>query len=197
MEGEWYVDGGVRENVPAEMAIGHLGVTKCYVVSCAAIGVEPSTGFDAKSMLAVVMRSTEIMSDETGRDEIAYARNAGAMVVEPELRVHGALDVDPGLIRINRDYGWLRAAEAHLDAGPLEVALHRHVIELRMRAHALEIEQANGADVAEELAAVKQELRDELERVRPSLLPDDAESWWSQPERHSRDTTPVAAPSAL
>lgn len=190
MDGEWYVDGGVRENVPAEIALDHLGVTRCIVISCATAGVRPATGFDTKSMLAVMMRATEIMADETSHDEISGARRAGALVIEPEVMLHEPLTVDPGLIRINRDYGWMRAAEAHLGATPQDRALHRRLVELRLQAHALE-SRLQDDDVADwgsdpELLVVKEQLRTHLEGARPEYLPEGSEAWWATPEAHPR-----------
>ena len=140
-------------------------------------------------MLSIAFRATELLTEETERDELAYARNAGAMVIEPELNVHSSLTVDPGLIRINIDYGWFRAAEQHLDAGPTEVALHRSLIELRLKAHRLEAEHflAEGPvaeEVLRELASIKFELRTLTARVREDLLPADADHWWSGYEQH-------------
>ncbi|WP_203568721.1 patatin-like phospholipase family protein [Aestuariimicrobium ganziense] len=190
--GEWYIDGGTREYLPAEMAIGHLGASRCYVVSSGATGLQPATGFDTKSMLTVMMRATEILSDEGSRDEVAYARNAGAMVIEPEFNVHDPLTVDPGLIRIARDYGWLRAAEAHLELSRAERSIHREIIELRCHAHTLEAarlaarKSLDEPDTLDELAEVKTRIRHLLTRVRPEVLPEDAEQWWQSAEAHPR-----------
>lgn len=196
MDGEYYVDGGVRENVPVEMAIGKLGVNKAYVIGSTPTDPTAASSFATKSMLSIAFRATELLTEETERDELAYARNAGAMVIEPELNVHSSLTVDPGLIRINIDYGWLRAAEQHLEMGPLEVGVHRALIAERLAAHALEAEHFLGEgtvreDALRELARIKLEIRSLAARVRESLLPPDAAGWWDDYEQHpTAPTTP-------
>ncbi|MDU5843320.1 MAG: patatin-like phospholipase family protein [Cutibacterium avidum] len=45
LDGEHYVDGGLRENVPAEMAIGHLGVTNPYVITCSPQGASRESDY--------------------------------------------------------------------------------------------------------------------------------------------------------
>ncbi|PIF03398.1 MAG: patatin, partial [Propionibacterium sp.] len=107
---DWYIDGGVRENLPAEIAIGHLKADRTWVIVCAPAGVEPETGYDERGLPAIAARTTSILTDESLRDEVAYARTAGAFVIEPEVNVHDAITVEPALIRINYDYGWMRAA---------------------------------------------------------------------------------------
>lgn len=197
LEGEYYVDGGVRENVPAEMAF-KLGVDRCWVVSSAPSDTPDETSFATKSIAQVVARATEIMSDETERDEIAYARSAGARVIEPELPVHNPLQVDPGLIRINRDYGWLRAAEEHLELGLSQRRVHRRLIELRMEAHRMEAERfivreegtttgSHGRATEDDLralTAVKLEIADLVGRTRAEALPEGHERWWTEWEQH-------------
>ena len=105
-----YVDGGVRENLPIEMAVKHLGVTKPYVVVAQPPGLAPDD-FAAKDMVSVLLRVASITLDETFQDEVEWARAAGACVIEPHIDVHDAGTVEPALLRINRDYGWTRAAE--------------------------------------------------------------------------------------
>src|SRR5690606_8980768 len=78
---ETYVDGGVRETLPVEVAVEHLGVDRCYAVVASPKGVPRQESYADKDMLSIVLRSTAgIMSDEGLRDEVAYARNVGAVV---------------------------------------------------------------------------------------------------------------------
>lgn len=215
LEGEYYVDGGVRENVPAEMAIS-LGVDRCWVVSSAASDTPSESSFATKSIAQVVARATEIMSDETERDEVAYARSAGARVIEPELQVHTPLQVDPGLIRINRDYGWMRAAEEHLDVPEAQRQVHRRLIELRMEAHRLEAERfivrptpaATGRirpdwgateDDLRALTTTKLAIDDLVGRARQEALPEGHEQWAGDWEQHPVQPTrrpPWVSPAA-
>ncbi|MFZ1647924.1 MAG: patatin-like phospholipase family protein, partial [Gemmiger qucibialis] len=95
---ETYVDGGARENIPAELAIGQMGAARNYVISSQAMGVPRRPSMAAADVFSVVMRSTEILIDEAGRDEMAYAHSAGAVVVFPEFSVHDSMTVHPGLM---------------------------------------------------------------------------------------------------
>ena len=128
MGDEFYVDGGVRENVPVEMAVANLGVTRPYVITCNPSGT-PHSDYQTRDLVSVMMRAATIMTDELERDEVAYAKSNGAIVIEPEILVHDTMMVDPGLLRINRDYGWMRAAEAHTQTHQVQIQLHRELIE--------------------------------------------------------------------
>ncbi|WP_420174320.1 patatin-like phospholipase family protein [Luteococcus sp. OSA5] len=192
LDDEHFVDGGVRENLPAEMAIGPLGCTTTWVVTSNAPGVRPSDSYANKDMFAILMRSTEIQSDESERDEVAYARSAGAIVIEPEFDVHDALTIDPGLLRINRDYGWMRAAETHLGATTAEQALTRSIITARRRSWELERDYlVNDGQLDERelllLARLKFDLREQVPKVRPGILPEGSHLWWQHWEPHSMD----------
>lgn len=208
LDGDFHVDGGVRENVPAEMAIGQLGVDRCWVITSSPTDEPPRESYATKSMAQVMMRATQILTDETERDEIAYARSAGAKVIEPEIAVHDALQIDPGLIRINRDHGWMRAAEAHLEIGEGHRLIHRRLIELRLRAHRLEASRflptatsptaekpsATEADLRE-LASIKLEIADLIGRAHPEALPEGHDRWSTHWEEHAR--TPRRRPPWL
>lgn len=185
--GETYVDGGVRENLPAQLAIEHLDAERTYVVSSMGVGVAARQSMRDADLFAIIMRSTEILIDEAGRDELEYADRTDATVIQPELDVHDAMTVDPGLIAINIDYGWMRAAEAVLGLGDDDVARHRRIIALRMRCRRLEertLSHPQDTQVAETLARAKTEMRDAVDACDARALPDGAHHWWSSFERH-------------
>ncbi|MHA6512508.1 patatin-like phospholipase family protein [Tessaracoccus sp. Z1128] len=185
---ETYVDGGARENLPAELTIGQLGAARNYVISSQASGVPRRPSMVDADMFSVVMRATEILIDEAGRDELAYAHSAGAIVIHPELGVHDSMTVHPGLIAINRDYGWLRAAERHLGLGESAETLHRRITALRMRILRLEEQLLSNPEPARRdflgLRSAKVELRDAVRSTHGTPLPDGADSWWTTWERH-------------
>lgn len=183
-----YVDGGARENLPAELTIGHLGAARNYIISSQSQGIPRRASMVDADIFSVVMRSTEILIDEAGRDELAYAHSAGAIVIHPELAVHDTMTVHPGLIAINRDYGWLRAAERHLGLSESEEELHRRIIALRMRIirleeRVLEHAEPSGRDLIS-LRSAKVELRDSVRATHGTPLPDGAGEWWTTWERH-------------
>ncbi|RLP11992.1 patatin-like phospholipase family protein [Propionibacterium australiense] len=198
MNGEWYVDGGVRENVPVEAAVKNLGVTRPFVIVSAPAGAAPSPRAGEGDILSILFRVESIRADESERDEVAYARAAGATVIEPEILVHDAMTIDPGLLAINRDYGWIRAAEAVREAPCQSQAAHREIIRIRLRAwrlekaaleqdpHALDTDPGSVLALPGELAETKKELRAMIERTDRSFLPDGGEHWWTRFEGHPR-----------
>ena len=196
---ETYVDGGARENLPAELAIGHLGAARNYIVSSQSYGVHRRESMADADLFAIVMRSTEILIDEAGRDELAYAHSAGSIVIYPELSVHDAMTVDPALIAINEAYGWLRAAEQHLHLDAAAEARHRHIIESRLRCVKAEqsylVAETPEADVLTELRSAKHELRDAVRSAQSIPLPPGAQGWWRSWE--PRTEAPVIDPPWL
>lgn len=187
IDGEHYVDGGVRENVPAEIAIGHLGATHPYVITCSPQGSAGNKDFGARNMLDLATRSIEILTDETERDEVAYALNAGAVVIAPEVAVHSSMTVDPGLLRINRDYGWMTSARVHAQSPAADRELVNELVRLRMRGWELEKawlgETATRADM-DELERTKRRLVGAAARLPQELRPDGVESWGRELEAH-------------
>ena len=184
---ETYVDGGARENLPAEMAIGHLQAGRTYVVSSQTDGVPRKQSMAQADIFQVVMRATEILMDESGRDETAYALSADAIVIAPDIEVHEAMTVHPGLIRIHRDHGWSRAAAVVQGIDAAEQQRLSRVTRLRMRC--LRREEAWLDDLANrrallELQSAKLELRDAMARCQKHLLPEGVDQCWARFEEH-------------
>lgn len=174
---ETYVDGGVRENLPAELAIGHLRTDPTYVIASAPPGVHYDAGARDGDVMSVMMRAMNILTDESIRDEVAYAKSAGAIVIEPELNVHDPLTVSPELIAINLDYGWTRAAEACLGMPKSAETSHREIYELRLAlaGHQQPVENEAQAELVKRL-------RDKIGEAEPEALPALAHTW---PERYA------------
>lgn len=184
---EYYVDGGVRENLPVQVAVDHLAVTRCYAVVASPAGVAQRDSFATADMFEIIMRSASgIMSDELQRDEIAYARQHDAVVISPTVDVHDLVTIDPGLISIAVDYGYLRARDVVTGASPERQRLTDEIIRTRRRAWEAE-EAAFGAQTASDVdvAAVKAELRELLAAVPAEELPAGADRWWQEWERHT------------
>lgn len=137
---EHYVDGGVREVLPVEVVLARRHVGRCYAVLASAQGVPREESYATRDLLSIVLRSTVgIMADEVVREEAARARAAGAVVIAPEIDVHDAMVVDPGLTAIAMDYGWSRAAQAVGGATTEECRAVREIVELRRRTWAWEV----------------------------------------------------------
>jgi predicted acylesterase/phospholipase RssA len=114
--GENYVDGGVRAIVPAEAAIT-AGADIIYVVPCspepASAAAAPASGW---RLFDIANRSVDLLLTENARTgqppHVATGAAAPTMhVIAPDWDVHDGSVVDPGLITINQDYGWMRAAD--------------------------------------------------------------------------------------
>ena len=187
LAGESYVDGGVRENLPAQVVLDHLGVTDCYAVVASPSGVAAMESYASADIFSIIMRSASgIMSDELQRDEIAYARSRGVTVIAPTVDVHDLVTIDPGLIAIAVDYGYLRARDVVTGATPGRQRLTDQIIRTRRRAwETEEAAFAHSAASDADVAAVKADLRELLARVPQSELPAGAEAWWQSWERHT------------
>lgn len=204
LAGEHYVDGGTRETLPAEVVLEHHRVDRCFAVVAAPPGVAPEGSFAGRDILSIVLRSTAgIMSDEVLRDEVAYARSAGAVVIAPELDIHDGLTIEPGLTAIAMDYGYVRAAEAVLRATKAEQAVTRDLFGLRQRIWAAEATEDDGTgdpsdggtpDTAS-LARLKRDLQTLVSRVPPERLPPGADLWSRRPEGHATIPSRAVAPS--
>jgi hypothetical protein len=166
---ELYVDGGVRENVPVEMAVSKLGATKPYVIVSSPPGAAIPR-LEARDIVSIMLRSLTILFDEAIQDEVAWARHSGAVVIEPLISVHGPMDVDNGLLRINRDYGWMRAAEVITGAEPGTTGA---IVEARM---ALWRELNANVD-ARTIKKARKELRAAIKGVDSQLLPEGHQDW--------------------
>lgn len=192
LEGEHYVDGGVRENLPAQVVLERLGVNRCYAIVASPAGVTPREGFADADMFDIVMRSTTgIMADELQRDEVEFAAAAGATIIAPTLDIHDLATIDPGLIAIAVDYGYLRAQDVLTRADAERQRLTDDVIGLRRQIWDVE-EKALAAlttterrSVLTELGKLKRRLRDHLALIPDDELPEGARGWWQRWERHA------------
>lgn len=119
---ETYVDGGVREILPVQIAVD-LGADDVYAVSASpmtAAGQPPGTYTNA-GMKDVLSRSmVELLLNEINLDDVRVQPRPGTpaprvLIIAPDVEIHDVTTIDPGLIQINRDYGWMRAADV-LDA---------------------------------------------------------------------------------
>ncbi len=138
---EHYVDGGVREILPLELAFNRLGAGHIFAVVASTPGVERVPDVGDKGLLELARRVTaDIVPDETLRKEISPPRGWGrrVTVIAPELDVHDALTVDRALIAASIDYGYMRAADVLLDLGPDQAAISSRIAALRMQIRNLE-----------------------------------------------------------
>jgi hypothetical protein len=97
------------------------------------------------------------------------------------------MTVDPGLLRINRDYGWMTSARVHAESSAADRQLINELVRLRMRGWELEkgwlASTATRADM-DELEQTKRQLVAAAARLPRELRPDGIESWGRELEAH-------------
>ena len=68
--------------------------------------------YDTKTFVDIWERAPDIMLDQQRRDQLFPRNGLGVPVlniIAPNVQVHGSRDIDPGLIRINSAYGYMKA----------------------------------------------------------------------------------------
>jgi NTE family protein len=204
-----YVDGGLVENIPVAAAAA-LGATRIFAILAVPLDPPPDHhDYTRASAPAVFLRAVGAVSfAERQRANLAPSLPAGTelTVIDPVVDVVGPFDVARGLMLLNMDYGWMRAADTCADIG---APTRRRAAEAtdaiavaRTQAWHREEEMWRRADrTTGDLAALtrlKRVVRDALsERKELGLAtPHDAARWWSGYEAHER-TRPAALPPDL
>jgi len=136
-------------------------------------------------MLDLASRTVSILTNETSRDELSYARSAGATIIEPNVDVHGSRVVDPGLLAINRDYGWMRAAAVCQDASQEVCEAIDTIVTARMQCWQLEKTWLAGETTREVRTTLQ------LGDSDDDFVTSDPHSWSERMERHSHLEHPV------
>jgi hypothetical protein len=110
MAGDWYVDGGIRQEVPIEAAIAMKAAEVYAIVS--PIPLRYDNNYMKKGLPDIALRAaTDITLDEITQKNIAPFGGWGVPVhvIRATVEVEGSRMIDPGLIRINIAYGYMRA----------------------------------------------------------------------------------------
>jgi hypothetical protein len=196
-----YVDGGVLQVVPVQAAV-QLGASRIIAVVAMPLRIdrdERNYADDNAANVGLRALGAIAMADRQ-RENLAAPLAPGATLttIDPVIDVVGYFEVEPGLLRINRDYGWLRAADvmAEGDATLLaDMAAETHrLTAARLRAWHLEEtiwesdRAVDGADAG--TIAVLRELKAQVYEIvdkRKQLgfpVPDDCEAWWTGYEVH-------------
>ena len=216
LNGENYVDGGIRELLPVSAAVD-LGAKQIYVVSASRLdpALEPSE-IGKWSVISILQRSlVDITLAEIGKGDVGDGSSAESFVlIEPTFNVHDSLQIDPGLISISMAYGYMRAFDMISVEGDSQSAARAssdEIIRGRLRCWDLEglingayppgqpILEATQARLLPELRETKFELRKKILlrqkmfgfRSLPPSLPSwrasKPDSWFQQWEPHSWD----------
>lgn len=183
LNGEHYVDGGAREILPLELLVHRLGVERVVAISASSLGIEAAPSFEHRNLLDILRRvSAEIAPNETLRKELNPPGGwpDGVHLIVPEFDVHDSMTIDPALISISIDHGWMRASDV--------------LAELSEDARALTAQITLARVALRELAApLPSAFGDAAPTVPPADVPDgdvEAESLDGEPDPESREGDP-------
>lgn len=108
------VDGGVREVIPVQYCIDDMGANEVYAIACSA-RTRPIATHDWLMDEVMTRSMMDIIFDEIVKDDIAPHGDwpAGVVVrnIVPRFNIFDAIMIEPGLIRLALDYGWMCAAD--------------------------------------------------------------------------------------
>ncbi|XXF81548.1 patatin-like phospholipase family protein [Myxococcaceae bacterium GXIMD 01537] len=137
---ELYVDGGIREILPMEVALS-AGATEFIGILCSANELPVTDSMTRVGVLEVGLRAMlGISLKEIIEGDIASARSSGlpVRVVAPTFNVHDSVVVQESLIEISMHYGWMRASDeltSEIEAERVEFrAMSDHITLLRLKA---------------------------------------------------------------
>jgi predicted acylesterase/phospholipase RssA len=206
-----YVDGGVLQNVPVRAAL-QLGASRIIAVLAIPLYISREEhNFSADQAANIGLRALGVISLADRQREnlgIALAPGASLTTIDPVVDVVGFFEAEVGLLRINRDYGWLRAADVMAEGDPTlraEIAAQTHQIaEARLRAWHTEeklwgtapLGRGSEAGICALLRECKLAVRDLVDQ-RKQLgfpVPDGCEEWWTEYEVHDAEP-PAHLPS--
>jgi predicted acylesterase/phospholipase RssA len=142
-----YTDGGIRTLLPIRAAID-AGATTIYAIAAGDPEIVKAPSFDNSKLLQIGYRAlTEIMLDEILQKEINPPTRYSVIpiMVQSTVHIHDSLVVDPGLISISIDYGYMRAFDVVDGGAKLEqlVAISDEITRLRVKIWSVEA-RANG-----------------------------------------------------
>jgi NTE family protein len=124
-----FVDGGLREVLPVRAAVD-LGCERVIGVVASALqmgGEEYSTSPPA--FFSTALRTVNTMLNEVTRSDMEYIKDSSMRILShPMTEVIDSFTVDPGLIRINIDYGYMRGFDATLDLAGKQLGVWQMLI---------------------------------------------------------------------
>jgi NTE family protein len=198
LDNEMYVDGGVLTNIPVDAAV-NLGARR--IVAVLAVPLTPSAeiaDYTDANLVGVFMRAVgDIPFIARQRADLAAALPQGTTltVIDPLVDLVGPFEVAQGLLLIDMDYGWLRAADilADLDdeTRALGFAATEQIVIARAQAWHLEERCWKLTGVANDVLATLRSLKTAVgtaieDRKKLGLeVPAGAETWSNDYERHN------------
>jgi hypothetical protein len=194
-----YVDGGVLQIIPVRAA-AQLGATHIIAVVAMPLTLaRDERDYTKVSAVHIALRAMGMIGITDRQVEnlaIALPKGTSLTTIDPVVDVVGMFEVEQGLLRINKDYGWLRAADI-VAAGDTSItsdlAAQTHVLtEARVEAWRLEERlwlTTADTPVAGDLALLR-ECKDRIADIadqRKQLgypLPEGCAAWWTEYEIH-------------
>lgn len=109
LPGGGHADGGVRDNV-AVLAAELAGASSILAILPSPAAIAPGS-YGAAPIPDLLGRAVDALFDESLQNDLAPygGYRAPVKVIAPSFEVHSLFTVDPGLVRLNMDYGYLRA----------------------------------------------------------------------------------------
>ena len=210
-----YVDGGVIEIIPVRAAV-ELGATRIIAVVAVPLVLPrderdyadaPAGYIGLRAMAMIGIADRQLANLRTPLPD-----GTTLTTVDPVVDVVGLFEVQPGLLRINKDYGWLRAADVMAEGCPdllADVAAGTHAL-TEARCEAWRLEELLWAGMRDRAAqaGTLSLVREQKERIRVLVeqrkqlgfpVPDGCEAWWNEYEIHSaeRPAALAVAPSGF
>ncbi len=206
-----YVDGGVVEIIPVRAAAA-LGATRIIAVVAVplvlprderdyAAAPAGSIGLRSMGMIGVAERQLANL-------DVRLPEGTTLTTIDPVVDVVGLFEIEPGLLRINKDYGWLRAADVMAEGDPgmlADMADGTHaIVEARRVAWRLEEALWRAPRRAEADAGSLALVREQKERIRDLVdrrkqlgfrIPEGCAAWWTEYEVHAGER-PVWLPAS-
>jgi NTE family protein len=116
---EWHeaVDGGVRDNLPLHAA-SLFGMPRVISISASPRDIDENSKFGnifgpyGIGLFDWLGRTISILTHEVSETDRFEGGMPGVVSIAPMFLVHDVTKVDPGLIRLNLEYGYMRAYDA-------------------------------------------------------------------------------------
>src|SRR5262249_3998492 len=145
--------------------------------------------------ISMAMQSLSLLEDEVLANDIDAVEQAGAGVVmiNPTVSVHSSRDIIPGLIKINRDYGYMRAFDNESRRLGPRARQHARSLsdDITRRRLDIYVEEEKFWDAGFDLQAVrakKTQLRGVIDRRKlvfgEGSVPPESDDWVNMYEKH-------------
>lgn len=171
--GEHYLDGGMREFLPAAAALDNLECGPVYAITTRPAGLRRTESFQGRGLLSFIARAHgDIAEDEIVRDELNYAAARGARLITSQTIVHEVFEFIPPLFRISAEDGWMMAAARHRSEG--DPSLARSLRDAAAAITSLRVQLVRHPQDAD---ATRDALRRTLDAAPQAILPPTAVSW--------------------